>query len=45
MNRPEKFPFVPFNLIVLALPWSVKHFFAPNLPIFWKSRIEEGEEK
>ena len=30
-NRPEKFPFIATNnWIVLAVPMSVKYFFAPN---------------
>ena len=36
-DRPKRFPFITtINWIVLAFQWSVKRFFAPNSPIFWK---------
>ena len=42
-NRPEKFPFIATNnWIVLAVPWSVKHFCTPISPIFPKN-YGEGE--
>ena len=37
-NRPEEFLFITATYwIILAVPWSVIHFFASNSPIFRKS--------
>ena len=33
------------NWNVLAVQWSLKYLFAPNFPIFWKSRGEEDGKK
>ena len=45
-DRPERFPLIARNnWIVLAVPWSVKYFFAPNSPIFWKIHGWEEEVK
>ena len=48
MNRPEKFPFIAANkLIVLAVRWSVQKLFSTNYPRFPKSCGEEenGENR
>ena len=43
-NRPETFPFIArISWIALAVSWSVKYFFAPNCPWFWKCWRKEEE--
>ena len=45
-NRPEKCLFIATNSwIALAVWWSVKFFFAPYFPLFWKSGGEQKNKK